>query len=428
VTARRFITGAVALLATALAGAGEPLTLQQARATSLRMHPSITVAELRALAAHEVTNEVRAGYFPAASANATAVDAGETVTRLSSGSLTNSQIFDHVGIGAVISEVITDFGRTSNLTGAARFKSRAADANVQAVRAQILLAVDAAYFQALQAHAVHAVAAKILANRQVLLDQVDAMAKNQLKSDLDLRFARVGVSEARLLLDQADDDWQSALAKLASLMGQRALPTMDLAEANPAETDLPADSEALADLALRQRPELLRQRSEADAARDLAKAAHDARLPTVTALGAAGVAPVHDDHFEHTYAAVGVNLNVPLFAGGLYRAREREAGFEARDADAEVQEAEDNVVRDVRLAWLESRHTQQRIALTASLLENAAAARDLAQIRFQQGLTSIVELNQAELSEVTAEIGHTNAEFEYRIRRDILDFETGSLH
>ena len=76
---------------------------------------------------------------------------------------------------------------------------------------------------------------------------------------------------------------------------------------------------------------------------------------------------------------------------------------------------------------LEAAHARERIALTTSLLENSNSALDLAHARFGQGLSSIVELNQAELSQVSAEIAHTMAEYDYRLRRDILDFQTGSL-
>ncbi len=215
------------------------LSLSEARALALKMHPSITSAELRALAAKEVTTEVRAGFFPIVSANATAVGTGETVTRLASGTLSNSQIYDHVGVGATVSQLITDFGRTANLTEAAKLRARAADSNLAVVRAQLLLAVDSAYFAVLEARAVKAVAAKTLANRELLAEQINALAQNQLKSELDIRFAQVGVSEARLLAAKADDDWQSALATLASLLGQRAKVTAELLETPAPLDDLP---------------------------------------------------------------------------------------------------------------------------------------------------------------------------------------------
>jgi outer membrane protein len=418
---------ALATAARARAQTTGPLSLADARAEALKMHPSITVAELGALVAKAVTTENNAAFYPLITANATAVGVGESVTRIASGGLSNSQIYDHVGAGATVSQLLLDFGRTSNLTEAARLRARAADANVLAVRAQLLLAVDDAYFNALEARAVRSVADTTLENRQLLSDQVAQLAKNQLRSDLDARIAATAVDEARLLVDRAEDDLQSARTTLTSLLGRRAMVTTELVDEPASAGAFPADAEPLTELALSQRPELQRQRSEREAAHNLAVAAGDARLPVVTALAAAGLVPVRDNHFEQNYAAAGVNVSVPLFTGGLYETRQHEAELQAHAADAALTEQELNVVRDVRLAWLEADHARVRIALTASLLANAGAAQDLAKARFSQGLISIVELNQAELSQVSAAIANADAKYDFQMRRDILDFQTGTL-
>jgi outer membrane protein len=404
------------------------LTLGEVRATALKMYPGISVAQLRELISRQTLVETRAGYFPVISANATAVGTGEAITRLAAGSLSNSQIYDHVGVGATASQLITDFGRTANLVEAAKSQLRAANADVAATRAQILLAVDTAFFEALQAQAVKTVANKTLANRQLLFDRVSALTKSQLKSELDVRFARVAVSEAQLIISKADDDLQTARARLASLMGQRTLFKAELKDESSGEGELPGDAEVLTDLALRQRPELLRQRAQEDAAQNIARAARDARRPNITALASAGVVPIRDAHFDHNYAAAGLNLNLPLFAGGLYRAREREAQLQADSADAMRRDLENAVARDVRIAWLQASHARERVALTESLLENSRGASELAHARFDQGMSSIIELSQAELAEVSSEIEHTSANYDYRMRRDILDYQTGSLH
>jgi len=418
--------GATGLVRSATAG---PLTLAQAREEALKLHPSITVAELRALIAQEATTEARAGFFPVISAIATGVGTGEPVTRLAAGGLSNSQIFDRIGTGLTLNLLVTDFGRTANLTEAARLHARAADADVETARTQLLLAVDTTYLGALEAQAVKAVAEKALANRQILAEQIRTLARSQLKSELEVRFAQVGVDEARLLAAKADDEWQSELAVLTSLLGQRAVIASALQDEPMPGSDLPANAGSLGELALRQRPELRRLRSERDAAQASASAAKDARRPTISVLGSAGVVPVEGagNHFEHNYAAVGVNVNLPLFAGGLYLARQHEAELQASATGAALQAAEDDLLRDVRLAWLAAAHARENIALTQSLLDNSNAALELARTRFTQGLSSIVELNQAELAQISAELAYTNAKYEYQIRRDVLDYQTGGL-
>jgi outer membrane protein len=289
------------------------------------------------------------------------------------------------------------------------------------------LQVDGAYLDVLKSNAVRGVAEKTLALRQAVFARTRALTQNQLRSELDQRLAQVSVDEARLLIDAAEKDMQAAITTLSNLIGDNAILNTRPLELPPVPAALPTDFSPLTSLALAQRPELARYRAEADAARATARAARDARLPTVSVMASAGYIPIEHPQFDTKYAAGGVNLNIPLFAGGLYRARQREAELQASVADAATQETINTITRDVRLAWLEAVHARERIGLTASLLENANAALTLARARFDQGLTSTVELTQAELAQTSAEIAQSTADYAYRVRRDILDFQTGTL-
>src|SRR6266849_979926 len=131
-----------------------PLTLQQAHETALHNHPLISVADLKALVARQVTREVRAGFFPNLSANVVAVGTTGDNTRLAAvGALNNPAIFDRNAEGLMISQLIMDFGRTANFTSSARLQAEAAANNAQATREQILLAVDEAFYSAQQGQA-----------------------------------------------------------------------------------------------------------------------------------------------------------------------------------------------------------------------------------------------------------------------------------
>jgi outer membrane protein len=416
-------------LVTQTMGAAEPrrLSLQDVRDQVLKSHPRISVAELRALAARQVVIENRAGFFPLISANATAVgNDGEANTRIAAGGLNNPSVYERAAVGASISQLITDFGRTANLTEASKLRAQAAATNIAATRAQLLLEVDGAYFSALAARAVKTVAARTLDNRKLLLDQVSTLASNQLKSELDVRFAQVGMDEARLLASKAEKDWQAALAILAGLLGQRDPGDFTLQE-EPAPERPPDDAEPLIALALRQRPELVRLRIEREAAIASARAERGLSYPTISAFGAAGVIPEHDSHFDHEYAAAGLNLNLPLFAGGQHEARRKEAELLSEAAGEALHDAEISLIREVRLAWLEAGQARERIRLTTSLLDSSNGALDLARARFEQGLSSIIELNQADLNQTAAALARASAEYEYRTRLDLLDYQTGSL-
>lgn len=189
-------TAAAVLLSLAIvrcSGAEPPqLTLQQAHETALRNHPLIHVGDLKALIAGQTYREVRSGFFPNLSSNAVAVGTAGNNTRLAAvGALNNPLIFDRNAEGLMVSQLITDFGRTANLAGSAKLQAEAAANDAQATREQILLSVDEAFYSALQAQSVTRVAHQTLTNRQVFLDQVSELAKVKIKSELDVSFARV---------------------------------------------------------------------------------------------------------------------------------------------------------------------------------------------------------------------------------------------
>jgi outer membrane protein len=86
------------------------------------------------------------------------------------------------------------------------------------------------------------------------------------------------------------------------------------------------------------------------------------------------------------------------------------------------------IARDVRIAWLSATDAFRRLSVTAKLVDQAARSLRLAQARYNAGLGSIVELDQALLSQTTAQITAASAKYEYLSRRADLDFTTGDLH
>jgi len=403
------------------------LTLQEAHEAALRDHPLITVADLKSLIARQVTREVRSGFFPNLSANAVAVGTADNNTRLAAiGGLNNPAIFDRNAEGLMISQLITDFGRTANLTGSAKLQGEAAINNAQATREQILLAVDGAFYTALQAQSLTRVAEETVSARQTFLDLVGALASKKLRSDLDVSFAKVNVEEARLLLSKAQNDLQAAFAQLTTLMGLRESRSYVLAE-QPLPSELSTNVSDFVQAALLSRPDVLSLRNQREAALKFARGERAMRYPTISAVGSAGLVPIHDPQLRDNFAAAGVVLSVPLFAGGYYSARQQAAELQAQASEAGLRDLENNVIRDVRITWLNAQNAFDRYRITGQLLENARQSFDLAQARYKAGISSIVEFNQAELNLISAQIAYANTRYEYLIQRSALSYQTGSL-
>src|SRR6202163_4142271 len=157
----------------------------------------------------------------------------------------------------MVSLLITDFGCTKNLGLSGDLSAKAANQNAIATKEEILLAVDQAFYGALQAHAVLAVAEQTVTARHTLSDQVDALFKSKLKSQLDLSFANVNLAQAKLLLLDAQNNENAARASLSAVLGYPNLRDFQLVEDTTAILPPPGSVDELISQALTMRPEML---------------------------------------------------------------------------------------------------------------------------------------------------------------------------
>ena len=401
------------------------LTLAEAQRLALQNSPRIAGSRLTAAAAHQVPSQYRAGLEPNVSGSLTGVGA-DNGSRLAAGGINNPVVYNRLGSGLTVAQTITDFGRTSNLMGMASLRASAEDQNAETTRAGSLLLTARAYFNTLRARAVLKVADQTVQARQAVADQVTALAESKLKSDLDVSFANVNLAEARLLQVQSQNDVKAAEADLATALGLPNEGDFDLAEEAP-PGPLPDRVADLVAAAERDRPELKSLRLEQSAAERFTRAEHDLYFPTIGVLGTAGFAPAGYVAVPGRYGALGVNVTIPVFNGGLFKARQTEAEMRARAAASDVTDLEYRVARDVRVAYLAASTAYDRMALTRQMLDQARMGLDLAQNRYDLGLSSIVELSQAQLNLTSAQIASTTAMYDYQTQRANLDYQTGAL-
>jgi outer membrane protein len=308
----------------------------------------------------------------------------------------------------------------------AKLQASAQDQVTETTRAQILLGTSRAYFAVLRAQAVLKVATQTVAARQTVVDQVSALAESKLKSTLDVRFANVNLADARLLLVQAQNDVKAAEADLAAAMGLPNEAGFILDEA-PMPEPMPDKVAELVREATGNRPELKNLRLQQSAAERFTKAEHALRYPSLGVVGTAGFVPTGEPNVPGRYGAIGMNVAIPLFNGGLFKARQTQAELRAKAATENINDLQNRVIRDVRVAYLNATTAYDRMALTKQLLEQATAALDLAQTRYDLGLGNIVELTTAQLNVTSAQIADTNAHYEYQTQRILVDYQTGVL-
>jgi outer membrane protein len=401
------------------------LTLAEAQRLAIQNNPQFSAAKFNAAAAYQVPNQYRAAFQPNMFGSLTGVGA-DNGSRLAAGALNNPVVYDRVGSGLSVSQMITDFGRTGNLVATATLRAASQDQVTETTRAQILLATSRAYFNVLRAQAVLQVANQTVDARQLVADQISALADSKMRSTLDVSFAKVNLSDAKLLQVQAQNDVKASEADLATAMGLPGEASFILAE-EPLPAPLPDKVNDLIRSALQDLPELKNLRLEQNADERFAKAEHALYYPSVGVVGTAGFVPSGVVNVPSRYGAIGMNISIPIFNGGLFKARQTEAELKAKAAMQNVNDLENRVVRDVRVAYLNANTAADRMTLTQELLDQAKLALDLAQTRFDLGLGSIVELSQGQLNLTSAQIANTAAKYDYQAQRIVVDYQIGAL-
>lgn len=402
------------------------LTLAQAEHLALEHNPNISIARLLQLAQGQVVREARSGEMPTSALNLTAVDSHDN-SRITAGALNNPIVYNRAAAGLTVSQLISDFGRTRNLIRNAESNTRAQAENERATADDINLAVDQAFYQALTAQSVLKVAQETVATRQTTGQQIGALTQQKLRSTLDLSLADVQVSQALLLLLDAQNATSAAMASLNDIIGSETAQQYQLIDETPANPQpAPDKPEDLVQLAFHQRPDLASLNDRQLAAKQFASAEHDLLRPTISALAVAGGAPVRADQIQSSwYGAAGANISIPVFNGFEYTARAHEADFRAQAASEQVRNLRDVIARDVRNAVLNAQIAFQRIAVSKQMLDQANSALELAEARYKVGLSGIVDLTQSQLAQTQAEIEYTNARYSYQSALAVVRYQTG---
>jgi len=405
------------------------LSLQDAVNLALKNHPQVLAAQNEVQVGNQEVVESRAPYFPLLDADLTGSQANRNA-RIGAGFLTDSRLFNRFGQGITFSQLITDAGRTPNLVSSSRLHAQANAQDLQATRYDVILAVNRAYYDVLRARAVVKVANETVAARQLLADQVTALANNKLKSQLDVTFADVNVSEAKVLLLRAQDSVEEAEAELARAVGSEQPADYQLSD-EPLPSSPPAQPDDLIAQAITNRPELASLRLSRESAHKLYEAEKDLSRPTVSLIGVAGFLPLINQEgstpIPHEYEGVAMNISIPVMNGHLFAARREAAHYREQEADQRLRNEQERVVRDVRAAWASATTAFQRIDVTAQFLRQAAMSVQLAQGRYDLGLASIVELTQAQLNQTQAEIENLNAKYDYQGQFAVLQYTMGNL-
>lgn len=349
---KRALAGVSAAVLMAWSGGASALGLLQAYQAALINDPAFQAASQEYLAGMENKELGRSLLLPNVSAsyanskNRADVDA---VNILGNRSLTHPEYYSRQASVQVRQALF-------NMDSWARYKqglaqSDYATAMFESRRQELILRLAAAYTEALFATEQVRLAE---VQRNVYVEQQNV--NNQLyekgegtKTDMLETQARLDLAEAQVL--EAQDNLQTARATLSAMVGEEVSGLDDLDPAFNISA-LPLGSlEEWKSSALEESPDIQAQRYSVEAARQevaKARAGHAPRLDFVASYSKNKANTVDTYNQDSTVRSIGIQLNVPLYAGGQVSSASRQAVANQEKAKADMQVTTDKVLIELR--------------------------------------------------------------------------------
>jgi outer membrane protein TolC len=404
------------------AGNPTPLSLQQAEELALSRNEQVLIAREEIERTKGLVREIRAQSLPSLDVDYTYTrnlqqpviffNQNGEIQQIRIGSNNDNNL--HLGVEQKL------FSRA--VTAASRAAVIAQDVSrfgLEATGEDLTLQVRRAYYAALVNDALVKVQEEALQQAQRRLRQVEQFLQVGTAAEFDRLTAQVEVDNIQPLLIQASNDYELSLNGLKRLVGiplDQPIGLTDSLTYEPVGLSL-AQAQ---DRALAQRDDLRRQNATVLLQQQAVVVERAASFPELTLnldltrrASSDDFVPPTSDFSQTTTAAV--ELSIPVFDGRAAEGRVRQARAELSKQELALTALKQDVALQVQQAYQNVTAGAQRIEAAGATVGRAQRALEIAQTRFKNGLSTQVELNDAELALTQAQTTVARALYDYNV-------------
>lgn len=338
----------------------------------------------------------------------------------------SADMFNFFSAGVGVLWTVFDFGRTYYGARAVAETEESTRLAAEATGLQVKLDVRAAFFTALAADALVDVARESVATQARHLEQMKGFVEVGTRTKVDLAQAQADLASATLTLARARGQRDAARATLHLALGLEDWRDLELAPPPPEANEPPPSEKDPLDEAVANRPEPRQFLAQARSAAEIGKSIRGAWFPQLQLSLGPSFAGTDITSLTPNFQ-VALTLGYPIggFNPFYIHAQGREARANERIALAQAQQARNQIRQETATAEAQLRAAREAVAAADTLLVAARERRELANGRFEAGLGTVLELEDAELAYVNARAQQVQASYEAWTARAHLDRALG---
>jgi outer membrane protein TolC len=307
--------------------------------------------------------------------------------------------------------------------GAARSGVDAAESEEKSAEETVIGEVTRHYLAAWQARSRIETVSASVALASELLDLAEDQKRAGTGTGIEVTRARVQLANERQRLLVSQNQYRAAELRLLKAMGLKLNDRLEITEQfiyEPVEVDL---NQAVAK-ALETRADLTAQRQREQTARLSHSAVKWERLPSFVAFGDYGTIGLSADSAVPT-RTYGVTMRLPIFDGGRRDARRAEASIQLQQEITKVADLEAQIEMEVRIAYDNLQSADAQIRVAAEGVELAQGELAQARRRYQAGVTTSLEVTDAQTRLERAQDNQIAAMFNFQTAKTDLALAMG---
>jgi outer membrane protein len=343
------------------------------------------------------------------------------------GSANRNDTFQTSSVGAVLTQSVYNRASWIRLSQADNSIGQA-EAQYNAAQIDLMVRTIDAYFNVLRANDAVRVGEALVTADERQLEQSRQRFEVGLVAITDVNESQAAYDRSRANLISAKNDLDNQWEALRRIVGPVSLPLARLGDKLPLAPPEPNDINAWAETAITNNFNIIAAQQAAESARKAIEVERSGYYPSVNLQAGYDLSRSGAEFGSDTDSGyVGLNLNVPIYQGGAVASRTRQAGFNFRAAQDQLDQQRRAVINQVNNAFRGILSSISDVKARQAAIVSARSALESTQAGLEVGTRTQVDVLNAQRNLFQAEFEYLSARYDYIINGALLHQATSTL-
>jgi len=312
-------------------------------------------------------------------------------------------------ISVNVSKVLYSGGKLKTLVELAEAEQSIAANELEANKQELIYRVTEAYYRVLQAEGLKRVSEQALTQIKAHLETSQSLLAEGMIAPIDLNRINSQLSHLEHNLIKAENGYMLAVYNLNSIMGIALETIIQLQDSLSYEACEITLEEAL-ETAWQCRPEIHNINQQRIIMEGMVDIAKSNRRPQIVMNMESGL----------TGWQVAVIGEVPIFDGGVNKSKIKQAEINLSQVEQSRKQVEQLIEFEARSAFLNMKEAEKLVKVTEQGIKDSMESFRIAQVKYNEGIATNIEVIDAQSALIEAETNHLNALHDYNTSRAAL--------